>query len=273
MALKKRLLLLLCITALTLITIDVTGSGSGPLGSIRSGVREVFSPLQKAVGAVTSPVGDFFGGITNGSELKKENRELKQELSKEKTKNQQYVGALSENEKLSKLLELNSSLGVKKTTARVVTGAPSNFESTIQIDHGTNDGIVVGDAVVEGNGLVGRIIETSSTRSTVLLLSDSSSGVGVRNSRTSIVGIAQGESSDDTLDMEFVAPDADIKKGDLVVTSGLQDGRFPANIPVATVKSVGKDPSGLSNKIVLTPLVKLSDVSVVSVLHTSDSRK
>lgn len=273
MALKKRLLLLLCITALTLITIDVTGSGGGPLGSIRSGVREIFSPVQKGVGAVTSPIGDFFSGITNGSDLKKENRKLKQDLSKEKTKNQQFVGAVSENEKLSKLLELNSSLDVKKTTARVVTGAPSNFESTIQIDRGKSDGIMVGDAVIEGNGLVGRIIEASSTRSTVLLLSDSTSGVGVRNSRTSVVGIAQGESSNEELDMEFVAPDADIKKGDLVVTSGLQEGRFPANIPVATVKSVGKDPSGLSNSIILKPLVKLSEVSVVSVLHTSDSRK
>lgn len=273
MVLKKRLLVLLCITALTLITIDVTGSGSGPLGTIRSSVREIFSPLQKVVGAVTSPVGDFFDGVTNASDLKEQNKKLKQDLSKEKTKNQQFIGALGENEKLSKLLELNSTINVKKTTARVVTGAPSNFESTIQIDQGKDQGIMVGDAVVEGNGLVGRIIETSATRSTVLLLGDSTSGVGVRNSRSSVVGIAQGESSYDILTMDFVDPDADIKKGDLVVTSGLQDGRFPANIPVATVKSVGKDPSGLANKIVLTPLVDLSQVSVVSILHTSDARK
>ena len=271
MALKKRLVLLLCITALTLIAVDVTGSQ--PLKFVRSTMREIFSPLQKGVGVITTPIGDFFDGITNASDLKDENRKLKKDLSEEKTKNQQYVAAVSENEKLTKLLKLNSIVRADKTTARVVTGAPSNFELTIQIDKGKNDGIVVGDAVIEGNGLVGRIIETSSSRSTVLLLGDASSGVGVRDSRSSIVGIFQGHASNNELDLNFVDPDADIKKGDLLVTSGLQGGRFPVNLPVGTVKSVGKDPSGLANKIVVTPIVDLSQVSVVSVLHTSDSRK
>ena len=270
MALKKRLLLLLCITALTLIAVDV--SGSGPTGFLRSGVREIFSPIQKGASAVIRPVGDFFEGLTNASDLKSENRKLKQSIAKEQTKNQQYVAAISENEQLTKLLQLTTLIDADKTSARVVTGAPSNFESTIQIDKGSSSGIVVGDPVIEGNGLVGRIIDTSSSRSTVLLLSDSSSGVGVRDSRSSNVGIAQGKSTNSELELNFIDPDADIKKGDLVVTSGLQNGRFPANIPVGKVKSISKDPSGLESKIVLTPLVDFSEVSVVSVLHTSDKR-
>lgn len=272
MALKKRLMLLLLITSLTLIAIDVSGSGSGPISYIRSGIREAFSPIQKGVGAITTPIGDFFEGLTNSSDLKSENRKLKQDLSKEKTKNQQYLGAISENEKLSKLLKLDSTIDVEKTTARVVTGSPSNFESTVQIDKGSDDGIVVGDAVIDGDGLVGRIIESSSTRSTILLLSDSSSGVGVRNSRSSIVGIAQGVTSNDKLKLNFIDPDADIKTDDLLVTSGLQNGRFPANIPVGKVTTVKKDTNGLSSNVVITPLVNLTQVSVVSVLHTSDSR-
>jgi len=271
MAIKKRLVLLLCITALTLIAVDV--SGAIPLNFLRSGVREVFSPVQKGVGAITTPIGDFFEGITNSSDLKKENRELKKELSAQETKNEQYVGAVSENETLSKLLKLDKTIEAEKTTARVVTGAPSNFENTIQIDKGKNDGVVVGDPVVEGNGLVGRIIEASSTRATVLLLSDATSGVGVRNSRTSIVGIAQGITFNDKLAFNFIDPDADMKKGDLLVTSGLEDGRFPANIPVGHIKSIQKDPSGLANKITITPLVNFSEVSIVSVIHTSDLRK
>ena len=131
MALKKRLVLLLCITALTLIAVDVTGSQ--PLNFVRSTMREIFSPLQKGVGVITTPIGDFFDGITNASDLKDENRKLKKDLSEEKTKNQQYVAAVSENEKLTKLLKLNSIVRADKTTARVVTGAPSNFELTIQI--------------------------------------------------------------------------------------------------------------------------------------------
>ena len=68
------------------------------------------------------------------------------------------------------------------------------------------------------------------------------------------------------MSMEFVDPDADIKKGDNVVTSGLQDGRFPPNIPVATIKSVKKDPSGLSKSVQLAPIVDLDRISIVSIL-------
>lgn len=270
MNVKKRIVLLLCITAITLITIDVRAGDSGPLSSVRSGVREVFSPLQKGVSAITEPVGNFFDGFVNASDLKKENEELRREVTRVKTQNKTFAAAVSENERLRKILELVGTLDTESTTARVVTGSPSNFETTLQIDRGRDSGIVVGDAVVDGDGLVGRVIEVSKTRSTILLITDSSSGVGVRESRTGTVGIAQGQDGRSTLRMDFVDPDAKIKKGDAVVTSGLQGGRFPANIPVATVRSAKTNASGLTKDVVLDPIVDISKISIVSVLHTGN---
>ena len=266
MTVKKRVLFLLCITALTLITIDVRGGTSGPLGSIRSSVREVFSPLQKGVATVLDPVSDFTDGVVNASDLKNENEELRREITRTKTENKTFEAAVDENERLRKLLDLTQEIDVDSVTARIITGSPSNFETTIQLDRGSSSDVRVGDSVVDGDGLVGRVIEVSRSRSTVLLITDSTSGVGVRDSRSEIVGIAQGESGSQNLSMQFVDPDADVMKGDNVVTSGLQDGRFPANIPVATIKSVKKDPSGLSKNIVLSPIVDIERISVVSVL-------
>ncbi len=263
-------MILLCITALTLITIDLRGGTTGPLGSVRSGVREVFSPVQKGFSAVATPVGDFFSGITNASELKRENRQLREEVTELETRNKTFEAAANENERLKKLLEITESVGTTNTPARVITGSPSNFETTIQIDRGTNSGIIVGDVVVSGDGLVGRIIETSRTRSTILLITDSSSGVGVRNTRSEVIGIAQGVAGRNTLDMEFVDPDADIRKGDNIVTSGLEFGRFPPDIPVATVTRVRNDPSGLTKFVTITPIVELQRLSIVSVLHTAE---
>lgn len=268
MNVKKRVVILLCITALTLITIDVRGGTTGPLGKVRSTVREAFSPLQKGVSAVSSPVGNFFDGLVHASDLKKENKKLKQEVNDVKTKNKTYEAAVGENERLKKLLEVVNEIDVENTTARVIAGAPSNFETTIQIDRGTKDGIKAGDPVIDGDGLVGRIIEVSSSRATILLITDSSSGVGVRDSRSKVVGIAQGKSGASDIAMQFVDPDADIKKGDTVVTSGLQGGKFPPNIPVGIVKSVKKNPSGLTKDVVLKPIINLDAVSIVSVLHT-----
>ncbi|MFN8016107.1 MAG: rod shape-determining protein MreC [Acidimicrobiia bacterium] len=269
MNIKKRVVILLCVTAITLITIDVRGGSSGPIGTLRSGVREAFSPLQKGVNAVTDPIGNFFDGIFNASDLKNENKKLKKQVIDEKTKNKTYEAAVQENDDLKKLLNLVDDIGSKYTTGRVITGAPSNFETTVQVNKGSTSNVKVGDPVVVGDGLVGRVIEVSSTRSTVLLITDSTSGVGVRDSRSQIVGIAQGSSGEKDLAMQFVDPDADIKKGDTVVTSGLQDGRFPANIPVATVKSVKNDQSGLTKIVVLKPIVNIDEISVVSILHTN----
>lgn len=268
MNVKKRVVILLCITALTLITIDVRGGTTGPLGAVRSAVREAFSPLQKGVNAVSSPITGFFDGLVNASDLKNENETLRQEVNDVKTQNKTYEAAVGENERLKKLLGIVNEIDVKNTTARVIAGAPSNFETTIQVDRGTNDGVKVGDPVIDGDGLVGRIIEASASRATILLITDSSSGVGVRDSRSEVVGIAQGKSGSSTVEMQFVDPDADVKKGDTVVTSGLQGGKFPPNIPVGVVKSVKKNPSGLTKDVILRPIIDLDSVSIVSILHT-----
>lgn len=268
MNVKKRIVLLLVITACTLITIDVRGGTTGPLGAVRSGVREVFSPLQRGVTAVTNPIGDFFEGISNATELKDENEKLQEENAELRTKNKTFEAAASENERLRDLLKLADETDVRNTTARIITGSPSNFETTVQINKGSSQGVSVGDAVIASDGLLGRIIEVSRNRSTVLLITDPTSGVGVRNTRSEVAGIAQGYAGRKTLSMEFVDPDADIKKGDTVVTSGLQSGRFPPNIPFGTVVKVSNDPSGLGKNVTLEPVVDLSRVSIVSVLHT-----
>lgn len=269
MTVKKRVVLLLCITALTLITIDLRGGTSGPLGAVRSAVREAFSPLQKGVSAVASPISNFVDGVVHASDLKKENEDLRQQVTEVKTQNKTYESAVSENDRLKDLLDLVNEIDVESTTARVVTGAPSNFETTIQLDKGSKSDIKVGDPVVDGDGLVGRVIDVSSSRATVLLITDSTSGVGVRDTRSEVVGIAQGQSGKSDMAMQFVDPDANIKKGDIVVTSGLQDGRFPAGIPVGTVKRVEKDASGLTKDVSLTPVVDIGRVSIVSILHTN----
>ena len=214
-----------------------------------------------------SPVSDFVDGVTNASDLKSENRKLRQKVTEVKTENKTLEAAANENQRLRKLLELVEEINVDSVTARIITGSPSNFETTIQVNKGSSSDVKVGDPVIEGDGLVGRVIEVSSSRATVLLIIDSTSGVGVRDSRSEVAGIAQGESGSKYMSMQFVDPDADVKKGDNVVTSGLQDGRFPPNIPVATVKSVKKDPSGLSKNVQLAPIVDLDRISVVSILR------
>jgi rod shape-determining protein MreC len=114
--------------------------------------------------------------------------------------------------------------------------------------------------------LVGRVIATAVTRSTVLLLNDPTSGVGVRVQRSGVTGIAEGQTGRDTLALAFVDANADVNNGDLVITSGLQNGRFPAGIPVGTVADLTRRPGDLDLDARIAPSVNLRTLDFVKVL-------
>lgn len=260
---RRTILILLVVTAITLITLDQRTSGGG---FVRTVAHDALSPLQSGVGAVVSPVSDWFSGVFDAGSLKSENRSLRRKLEDAQGKIDRASTAEQENERLKKLLELQSVTQIPSTAARVVGGAVGNFEWTVQIDRGSNSGIAVGMPVVSGEGLVGRIVETSADRSIVLLLTDPKSGVGVRSDRTGVTGIAEGRTGRSELKLGFVDAKADVKEGDLFVTSGLQNGRYPAGIPVGKIASVGKRDGVLDLDAQIAPAVDFTNLEFVKVL-------
>src|SRR5262249_30262868 len=150
--------------------------------------------------------------------------------------------------------------GLPGVTAQVVLGSPGNFESTIALDKGTSDGVMNGMPVVTGDGLVGRVVQASRRRATVLLLTDPESGVSVRLERRGAQAIVNGRSGSDTLRLDSVQnpgganTTVDVKKGELVFTSGLNDSVYPANIPVGRVESIRRGGGGVEQVITVRPL-------------------
>ncbi|HUF84964.1 MAG TPA: rod shape-determining protein MreC, partial [Acidimicrobiia bacterium] len=171
----------------------------------------------------------------------------------------------SENEELSKLLDLPYTEDSDAIAARVVSGSPGNFEWTVQIDRGTNDGVAEDMAVVTGAGLVGRVVEASGSRATVLLLRDPKSGIAVVTEGARTTGIASGRTGETTLDLDFVDSGVQVDEGELVFTSGRDNSRFPPSIPVARVEKVEK--GQLEQDIVLRPLVDFDSLEFVKVLR------
>ena len=149
---------------------------------------------------------------------------------------------------------------------QIVAASPGNFVSSVELDKGTDAGIAVGNPVVAGEGLVGRITSASKKRSTVLLLTDPASEVGVRL-ETGEPGVAKGRAGSDLLTLDFVSPDVkEVRKGGVVTTAGLQNALFPAGLPVATVLSVEQTPGDLDQKIALRPLVNVNRLEFLDVL-------
>jgi rod shape-determining protein MreC len=261
----RRVLVLAVLTAATLITLDVRESG--PLSAVRSGAHDVMAPVADVVDAAVSPVGDWVDGVTRATALKNENAGLRRELAEARGLEARARAATEENTQLKQLLDLPYFEDADAVAAPVVGGAPGNFELTMQIGKGSADGVGVDMAVVTGAGLVGRVIEMSRDRATVLLIEAPQSGVGVKIEKSQTGGVLRGRGEGGALRLEFVDPGAAVAQGELVYTAGQQRSPFPPTIPVGKVSKVSKTVGDLQQDILVEPLVDLGRLDYVKVLR------
>ena len=262
---RRPVLILIVVTAVALITLDARGSG--PISAARGGAHDVVDPIASVFDAVFSPVGDWIDGVTSAASLKDENARLRRRLDAARGQRAAARAAVEENKELKKLLDLPFVDGTNAIAAPVVDGAPGNFELTVQIGKGESDGVGVDMPVVTGAGLVGRVIQVSRDRATVLLVNDPESGVGVKFEKTGTGGVAKGRGDSSTLRVDFVDPGVEVTKGEVVASAGLQSSPFPAGIPVGTVSSVTRTLGDLQQDILIKPLVDFSHLDYVKVLR------
>lgn len=261
------MLILLILTSITLITVDARGNNGGVTRTVRDQARDAIAPVQEAVDDILSPVADWFDGVTQSADLKQENRVLRRQLAEARGEAALSRGARRQIRELRRLAELPYAPDAPGVTAQVIAGSPGNFESTIAVDKGSDAGIATGMPVVTGDGLVGRVVQASGKRATVLLLTDPGSGVFVRLEHSGGTGVASGRAGSDLLRLDFVKPEFKVKPGELVFTAA--DSRYPADIPVGRVVSVKKAPGAIEQTILLQPLADIGRASVVKVLQTT----
>lgn len=263
----RYVLLLLVLTAVTLITLDRRSDDSGPLGALGRLAHEVVSPVGGAVDAVTTPVADWFDGITSAGSLKRENKELREQLAEAKAAARRGDAAVQENRQLNALLGLQLPEDLETIPARVTAGPPGNYEWTITINRGSGDGVIEGMPVVGDEGLVGRVVDVWRSGAKVLLVTDPRSGVSVRMTRGRATGEAEGRAGADTLALDIVDSEAEIIEGDDAQTSGLQGSSFPPGIPVGEVESMDAVQGDLVRRVLLRPFVDLDRIEYVRVLR------
>lgn len=260
-------LLLLVLTAITLLTLDERGARV--VGTVRNAARDAFAPVTSAAESVFDPVGDVFQGIVHYGDLEAENARLREQLAARQGEQLQAQDAQRELKALLDQQELEYIGDIPTVAARVVATSPNNFELIIEIDRGTGDGVVKGLPVVSGAGLVGRVVEAGRTRSTVLLLNDPQSSVGVRLASSGDVGVATGQGLRSPLGVDLIDPATVVPPDEVVVTSGLQQSVFPPGIPVGRVASATATPGQLQQDVTVVPVVDLRRLTFVKVLQWS----
>jgi rod shape-determining protein MreC len=256
----------LVLSALTLVTLDTRTTGFTT--HLRSGVHDVFSPLQRGTHAALQPIGNFFTGAVDYGTLKRENQRLRDQIAGLQRQQVQAAAEQAAAEQVLAEQNLPFVAGIPTVTVEIIDNGSANFENSVTVNKGTSSGVAVGQPVVAAGGLVGTVTAVSSKTATIVLLTDPTFAVGVRlagNNVGTASGAGRGLPLRVTVDTTSQSPPA-MAKGDAVVTSGLLSERFPPNIPVGRVNSAATTPGASEPDITLTPLVDLSQLSYLQVL-------
>ena len=260
------LLLVLVLLGVTLVTLSDRSGSQGIFTRLRSYARDVANPFQSGVHSALQPVGNFLYGAANYGTLQKENELLRRDLASEQTMLVQAESDLEQSEQVLAQEHLDYLAKIPSVAAQVIDIGSANFEQSIEINRGSTSGIAVGQPVVSAGGLTGSVSAVSPRLATVTLLDDPSFTVGVRVVSSGIVGAAAGEGEGNLLQVENVDVGAQVKRGDALVTSGLQGEHFPAGIPVGTVASVYAPAGGLQLALAAKPYANMVELQFVRVL-------
>ncbi len=259
-------LVLLVLASITIITLDFRGDTKGVIPGIQHIAEDAYSPIRSASDAVVAPIGSFLAGALNAGNLEHENALLRNENGDLKRRILQAEDARRRLAEISALDHLPWTGNIPRVDAEVTEDSTSNFDATITIDKGTASGVADGMPVVAGAGLVGRVVDSWSSGSTVQLLTSAQSDVGVRFGSKGDLALVTGQGKQRALQVDYVAPGTRLRKGEVLFTSGLQNDIFPAGIPVASVASVASSSSATQESVTAVPEAHLAELQYVSIL-------
>jgi rod shape-determining protein MreC len=188
---------------------------------------------------------------------------LRARLADAEGENKRLVRYRRENEELRQLLNMRKPSGGSGVAADVVSLASTDLARRITLNVGARQGVRPKDVVYTARGVVGQVIQVSPLTSKVLLLTDRQSGVGAMTARTTARGVVKGTGKSDCK-MMYLDFQADVREGDLVVTSG-ESEIFPKGLIIGRVLRVEKDKTYSNMTAYIDPAVPFDQISAVYV--------
>ena len=238
--------------ALIAITLLVADSRVRSLAMIRQVVATVLYPLQSAAllpRDAAYRIGEYFYSLTS---IEQENRNLKHQQIVNAQVLQQAQQLVAENGQLRRLLGASEQVAVKSIMSEILYDARDAFTRKIVLDRGTQQGVALGQPVIDEVGVVGQVTRVFPFTSEVTLLTDKDQAIPVQVVRSGLRSVAYGRGQSGVLDLRFMAANADIQKGDVLVTSGI-DGVYPRGLAVAKVVQVENKSGDAFARIVCQP--------------------
>ena len=269
-ALRRRIVVaVLLLLSIGMLTLYFRESESGVAHSVQDGVLRVVAPLQNGTARATKPFRDAWNWTSDLFGAKSENGRLRREVQELRAAVANELATQAQNEQMSGLLQLQEERifpkNARLVSARVVARSTTAWYSTVTINVGSGSGVKVYDAVVNGDGLVGRVASVTSTASQVMLITDQQSYVDAVILPGGATGLVAGSVTGDVT-MEYVDKSEKIKVRQLVTTSGMRDSIFTRGIPIGVVDSVGSQDVELYQSVSVDPFVDFRKLDLVQVV-------
>ncbi|OGI46826.1 MAG: rod shape-determining protein MreC [Candidatus Muproteobacteria bacterium RIFCSPHIGHO2_01_FULL_65_16] len=248
--------------SLLLMTLDHRGQH---LGRIRAVLGVAVYPIQ-FVAALPSAAASWVSGLfTTRNDLEKNNAALAAERQLLLARLQQFEALEAENERLRRMLGSAARVADKAVAADLLEVSSEPFARKVIVAKGSNDGVFVGQPVIDAHGVMGQVTEVAGARtSKVTLITDPGHAIPALVNRSGLRVLVFGTGAHDRLKVAhdmlkvpYLTATADIKEGDLLMSSGM-GGTFPAGYPVGQVVKVVTDPNESFLDITVKPAALLS---------------
>jgi rod shape-determining protein MreC len=239
--------------ALLLIVADLNWS---KMREGRAWLSLVVTPLQWLVDLPSRAADNLSTVFVSRATLISDNERLRSEALLLERKVQQNAALMAENIRLRELLSASRRVQEPVKLAELIGVNPDPFQHEVILNRGSEDGVYSGQPVLDAGGVMGQVVSLSHYTSRVMLITDARAAIPVEVNRNGFRAIALGKGVLDELELEHVADTADVRVGDLLVTSGLA-GRFPRGYPVAEVTEVIRDPGQQFVQVRARPAARL----------------
>lgn len=234
------------------LTLMATDSRLQYLASMRENLMVLLHPLQVIANAPSQLYRFTDAYFSTHHHLLNESDQLKKQVLVQNIALQRLNMLSLENATLRDLLQARKELNETATLAEIMHVGRDPFTKKIIVNRGKNHAIVAGSAVVDATGVIGQVTRTYSSTSEVTLITDKTLAIPIQIERNGLRAIAFGRGHDSTLDLPYLPANVDIRRGDRLVTSGI-DGIYPAGLAVATVTEIKITPDSPFARIVCVP--------------------
>jgi rod shape-determining protein MreC len=227
------------------------------LEPLRAALSVAVYPLQ-LITDLPDTISDWFSeSLASRRHLQEENDSLHTQQLMQKVQLQKLASLEAENIRLRELLESSFKVGEKVLIAELLSVNLDPYKHQIVINKGKMNDVYPGQPLLDAKGVMGQIVHVGPYTSTAMLITDTSHAIPVQVNRNGLRTIALGSGTINRLDLPYIPNNADIRPGDLLITSGL-GGHFPPGYPVAKVSEVQHDPGHTFSSVTATPLAELN---------------